>query len=410
MTTLYDLLGALPDADADDLRDAFRQAVKGVHPDIRPDDPEAALKFRLIVYAMEILRDPEQRGAYDHLLELARQELEWQRTAARIRNFAFAMMGLAGVCVVAVGGSLLFAPMFMVPPQLRQIDRPSPTPTETGASRLPDRPPLNDNDATANRDAETAKPAEKQDDFLTRWATDDVNAKADRKAETAKPAEAQNGVPPRPDATDSNAPAGRNAENATPATPRDDLPPRSGTTDSNAPAGRNAETATPATPRDDLPPRPGTNDDKTPADRNAETATVTKEQETPIAHPSGPNPPAPHDDANEDKALIEPHDETDPSAVMQAKGIVAYRKGDLKLALADLDRAIELNPTFMLAYINRGIVLYRMGELDRALADVARAKRIDRASGTKSAAAIHRRRRHDAFFIESPTLIGGAGL
>ena len=381
MTTLYDLLGALPDADADDLRDAFRQAVKGVHPDIRPDDPEAALKFRLIVYAMEILRDPEQRGAYDHLLELARQELEWQRTAARIRNFAFAMMGLAGVCVVAVGGSLLFAPMFMVPPQLRQIDRPSPTPTETGASRLPDRPPLNDNDATANRDAETAKPAEKQDDFLTRWATDDINAKADRKAETAKPAEAQNGVPPRPDATDSNAPAGRNAENATPATPRDDLPPR-----------------------------PGTNDDKTPADRNAETATVTKEQETPIAHPSGPNPPAPHDDANEDKALIEPHDETDPSAVMQAKGIVAYRKGDLKLALADLDRAIELNPTFMLAYINRGIVLYRMGELDRALADVARAKRIDRASGTKSAAAIHRRRRHDAFFIESPTLIGGAGL
>src|SRR5437773_7934926 len=56
MTTLYDLLGALPGDDADDLRDAFRRAVKDVHPDIRPNDPDAALNFRLIVYAMEVLR------------------------------------------------------------------------------------------------------------------------------------------------------------------------------------------------------------------------------------------------------------------------------------------------------------------------------------------------------------------
>ena len=139
------------------------------------------------------------------------------------------------------------------------------------------------------------------------------------------------------------------------------------------------------------------------------TATVTK-QETPIVHPSGQNPPARHDDADGVKALIEPYDETDASAVMQAKEIVAYRNGDLKLALADFNRAIALNPTFIIAYINRGIVLYRMGKLDLALADVARARRIDRAGGTRSAAALHRRRRSDVSFIGSLALMRAAGL
>ena len=68
MKTLYDLLGALPTDDAEDLRTAFRTAVKGAHPDIRPDDPDAALKFRQIIRANDILRDAEQREAYDHLL------------------------------------------------------------------------------------------------------------------------------------------------------------------------------------------------------------------------------------------------------------------------------------------------------------------------------------------------------
>ena len=44
--------------------------------DIRLGDPDAALKFRQIVRANEILGDVEQRAAYDHLLELARLEPE----------------------------------------------------------------------------------------------------------------------------------------------------------------------------------------------------------------------------------------------------------------------------------------------------------------------------------------------
>lgn len=111
METLYDLLGALPKDDAEGLRTAFRQAVKGAHPDIHPGDPDAALKFREIVRANEILGDVEQRAAYDHLLDLARleQELAFKRaTAAKIHKFTTGTIAIAGALVVTVGGYLLF--------------------------------------------------------------------------------------------------------------------------------------------------------------------------------------------------------------------------------------------------------------------------------------------------------------
>ncbi len=114
METLYDLLGALPKDDAEGLRTAFRQAVKGAHPDLHPGDPDAALKFREIVRANEILSDVEQRAAYDHLLNLARleQELAFKRAAAeRIHKFASGIMAVAGASVVTVGGYLLFMHM-----------------------------------------------------------------------------------------------------------------------------------------------------------------------------------------------------------------------------------------------------------------------------------------------------------
>ena len=95
---------------------------------------------------------------------------------------------------------------------------------------------------------------------------------------------------------------------------------------------------------------------------------------------------------------------------MHAKGIAAYRKGDLDAALADLSRAIEFNPTSMLAYIDRGIVLYRMGKLDLALADVARAQRIDRAGHGRPTAAVHGKRRRDTSAIEDPAAVPAAGL
>jgi curved DNA-binding protein CbpA len=111
METLYDLLGALPDDDADSVRAAFRRAVKGAHPDVNPGDPDAGLKFRRIVRAHEILGDVEQRAAYDRLLEVTRLEQAMaakQAVAAKVHQLASGVVALTGVLAVAVGGYALF--------------------------------------------------------------------------------------------------------------------------------------------------------------------------------------------------------------------------------------------------------------------------------------------------------------
>ena len=399
MTTLYDLLGALPGDDADDLRDAFRRAVKDVHPDIRPNDPDAALNFRLIVYAMEVLRDPEQRAAYDYLLDLARQELVSQRRAAKIRTFAFAMMGLAGASVVAVSAGSLMAPTVL--PRFGQIDELFHASAKPASSSVAAEPASDDSGATANRDAATTRPAE--DDFLSRWGPNDIDAKTDAKADPKADAKADPKADPKADSK-----ADSKAETEPPAAKQEDLPPPSDASANNA--DHSAETEKPVAETTVIPPRPDANDGNAPAHRNAEAATAMKEQDNLTVHPSGPNPPAPRDDTNDVTAQPEPDDKTDASAVMHAKGVVAYRNGDLDAALADLSRAIELNPTFMLAYVNRGIVLYRMGKLDLALADVARARRIDRAGHGGPTAALHGKRRRNTSEIENLASMLAAGF
>jgi curved DNA-binding protein CbpA len=111
METLYDLLGALPEDDADSLRAAFRRAVKGVHPDINPGDPHAALKFRKLVRAGEILFDHDQRAAYDHLLDLAdseRNDRPKRVADTVIYQLATGTMTLAAVSFVLLVGYMLF--------------------------------------------------------------------------------------------------------------------------------------------------------------------------------------------------------------------------------------------------------------------------------------------------------------
>ena len=82
MPTLYELLGALPQDDADSLRAAFRKAAKASHPDNNSGDPDAPQKFRQIVRAHSILKDEQQRAAYDSLLT----EAEGQQPPDTRRN------------------------------------------------------------------------------------------------------------------------------------------------------------------------------------------------------------------------------------------------------------------------------------------------------------------------------------
>jgi curved DNA-binding protein CbpA len=272
MNTLYDLLGALPHDDAESLRRAFRNAVKGAHPDLRPDDPEAALKFREIVRANEILGDPEQRAAYDHLLGLAHEEqvsVSKQAVFVRVHRFASGVMAFAGISIATAGGYLLFMHM-------------------SAASVAP----LEDADIVQADIVQAAPPEIKAVSHTV------LSDKVDNYVSPTKPENP--GVP---------------AEAA----------------------------ASPAT---------------TPKIRTESLAPVN----------IGPAP---------DLAAAE-------ARSLRARGMSALHRGDLNGAIADLDQALQLDPRFLPAYIDRGTILYRVRKLGRAFADVAAASRTEEADRAKS--------------------------
>jgi molecular chaperone DnaJ len=64
----YELLRVRRDASADDIKKAFRQLARQLHPDTNPD-PEAAERFKQVAQAYEVLSDPEKRARYDRFGE-----------------------------------------------------------------------------------------------------------------------------------------------------------------------------------------------------------------------------------------------------------------------------------------------------------------------------------------------------
>jgi curved DNA-binding protein CbpA len=277
MTTLYDLLGALPDDNADDLRAAFRKAAKANHPDVNPGNPEAAERFRRIVRANAILRDEQQRAAYDRLLEVARQQQSQApkrgNFAGTIRRLAADAIASAAVSAVLVGGYVLFRPvdgLAIAWAQVTEMSRREPAQAPTATK-------LSDADGRTGHD---------------RLAVAGAGMKFDVNLRDAE-------APTEPDGI---APAASTAI---------------------APASEHASPARDA----------GTKDAK----------------------------------------------------YYRERGILAYRSGDLVIALANFDLAIDMDPGLSDSYINRGIVLRRMGDLKRALSDVAEAKRIDDLNRSKSA-------------------------
>jgi hypothetical protein len=278
MATLYDLLGALPDDDADGLRAAFRKAAKASHPDVNPGNPEAAERFRRIVRANAILSDEQQRTAYDRLLEVARrqqgQKPKRSNFSSTIRRLAADATASAAVSAVLVGGYLLFRPVDGRPVALAQLTEMS--------RREPAQAP------TATEISDTQGRAGQHDQLAVVGA----GMKLDINRRDAE-------APTKPDGI---APAA---------------------TTGIAPASAHASPARDVVIKD--------------------------------------------------------------AQYYRERAILAYRSGDLYIALANFDLAIDKDPGLSDSYINRGIVFHRLGDLKRAFSDVAEAKRIDDLNRSKSA-------------------------
>ena len=290
MDTLYDLLGALPRDDAEELRVAFRRAVKGAHPDLNPGDPLAGQKFREIVRANEILADEDQRAAYDHLLDLAHKEQKQQQTAKAVHKAATSVIVIAAIAGVGLGVYIA---------------------VQTTSDRSD----------TLRRLAEIAiaRPA----DFAG------VPAQAEARPQPAPVLEAKvDPAPPEPKVVQTIA-----------------IEP-------------------PAAVKPDAP-------------------MIARDAIVPVAvtPPLAPDTTPP--------AAVGPPLELGPGDAKgyRERGIFAYRSGDLDGAVADFDRAIQLDPKFSAAYIDRGIVLYRLQKFERAFADIAQAKHIEKVNRAKAAQA-----------------------
>ncbi len=61
----YELLGVPRGSDEREVKKAFRQVARELHPDVNRHDPEAEEKFKQAAEAYEVLSDPERRAVYD---------------------------------------------------------------------------------------------------------------------------------------------------------------------------------------------------------------------------------------------------------------------------------------------------------------------------------------------------------
>ncbi|WP_075290397.1 DnaJ C-terminal domain-containing protein [Pararhizobium arenae] len=71
----YAVLGVRRNAGADEIKSAWRNVAKAVHPDHNRDDPNAAARFAEAGRAYELLKDPKLRNRYDN----ARREADLRR-------------------------------------------------------------------------------------------------------------------------------------------------------------------------------------------------------------------------------------------------------------------------------------------------------------------------------------------
>ena len=77
----YQVLGVLPTASAEVIKQAYRRLANQLHPDKHGGDPRHEEQFKAVASAYRILSDPGRRAQYDFQLQQATQNAELQRRA-----------------------------------------------------------------------------------------------------------------------------------------------------------------------------------------------------------------------------------------------------------------------------------------------------------------------------------------
>jgi curved DNA-binding protein CbpA len=93
----YDILGVPQNANDATIKSAFHRAAKACHPDLNAGDATAEQRLRQTLAAYEVLKNPEQRAAFDQHLKACRR-----KKAQRLAVPAFAGLGSAGIVAIAV--------------------------------------------------------------------------------------------------------------------------------------------------------------------------------------------------------------------------------------------------------------------------------------------------------------------
>ena len=121
--TLYDLLNIKPDATVEEIRRAYHERARSLHPDV--DRTEGATeRFLQIQTAYEVLIDPQRRSNYDlTLTEKDRSEPEGLQISVQYSRESLPELHEP---------QLVYALLKLMPPDLTR-----------GLSAMPSRPPLN---------------------------------------------------------------------------------------------------------------------------------------------------------------------------------------------------------------------------------------------------------------------------
>jgi len=320
MKTIYDVLGIRPDADIETVKKAFREAVKLHHPDHHPGDPDAPIRFRRITAAYAVLRNAEQRAAYDELLAFDRQRIRSEWT----RHILTGAISVAVFSAVFVVGLVWIKPLVLTSMVAGRVERGAPRgPTEMAAG-----PPAAPIDASIG-DGHPDKPGASSETAI--MPNDAVPGTNPIDAEPiASPAPATG---PPPDQAQSGGEGGAAAH------PGADFHHAIADLDKTVP--------------------PDSPDVK--ADNIRGNARV--------------------DMGDPDRALADTdaairRDPNNP-ALFHERGMLWRRKGDLDRALADMDRAIRFGFSDANLYNERGLIWLEKGRYHRAIADFERASKIN---------------------------------